>query len=253
MTLAASYGTLLGPWWQAAAARRDLRAGRAAGSKPAKRWFGRPDNARSPPKRWLWPPCKAPFLGLGGRLHCTEGPGSRFRSPQNDDLCGRTMPLLGPWDMKPAKRWLWQLCKAPFLGLGGRLQLHGGTRRDLIAGRAAGSKPAKWWWWFGRPDNACFWALVAGCSCTEACETWSPLKDDFGGRARHPSWALVAGCSCTEGFEGGGQVSKPAKRWFGRPAGCSCTEACETWSPLKDDLAGRTRHPSCRLQLHGGM
>ena len=37
-TLAAVQGTLLGPRWPAAAARRHLRAGRAARSKPAKKW-----------------------------------------------------------------------------------------------------------------------------------------------------------------------------------------------------------------------
>ena len=50
--------------------------------------------------------------------------------------------------MKPAKRWLWRPYKAPFLGIGGRLQLHGGMW-DM--------KPAKRWLW--RPHKAPFLGL----------------------------------------------------------------------------------------------
>ena len=123
MTLAAVQGTLLGPWLQAAAARRHLKPGRAAGSKPA--------------KRWLWRPCN--FFGLGGRLQLHGG--MCDMSPLKDVAQGT---VLGPW---------WQAAAA---------------RRHLKPGRAAGSKPAKRWLW--RPCKAPSWALVAGCSCTEAFE-----------------------------------------------------------------------------------
>ena len=137
-------------------------------------------------KKWLWRPYKAPFLVAG--CSCTEA------------FEGRSGAL---------PRFL-----APFLGLGGRLQLHGGSWRPKRGFAALlGTLLGPWWQAAAarshlRPARAHvgIWRLAGR-------QVRSPLKNDFRGRARHLGGRLQLHGDVQKpsvfirGFEGGRRPS----------------------------------------------
>ena len=164
------FTTLLGAWWQAAAARKHLTPARRQVRNPIKNDFG----GHTRPKPGFAILLGAWWQAAAARRHLKPAR-RQVRNPIKNDFGGHKRP-------KPVT---WALC-------------------HLSWGLLAGSqKPAT------RTLCHPSWGLVAGCSCTEAFGAslaagskpdkkwlWRPYKAEAG--LCHPSWGLVAGCSCTD-------------------------------------------------------